>query len=142
MSINKLTTALLVPVIGLSLVVFLQLTRPPELFMGGTRYFYEVAKTPESQRKGLSNRKSLAEDHALLFVYERASILEYWMKDMNFPIDIVWMDETYTVLHIDRHVLPGSYPKTYSSEQPAKSGIEVNAGRASEVSVGDIVYVQ
>ena len=95
----------------------------------------DIADTPESRRQGLSGRESLDEDKGLLFVMERPSIYGFWMKDMNFPIDILWLDRKLKVVHIETAVSPNSYPRVYRPTEPALYVIEVNAGKANKLGV-------
>lgn len=58
---------------------------------GRVRLTVELARTPEEQVRGLSGRKSLKPGHGMLFVYERPQPVSIWMKDMRFPLDILWI---------------------------------------------------
>lgn len=58
---------------------------------GRVRLTVELARTPEEQVRGLSGRKSLRPGHGMLFVYERTQPVSIWMKDMRFPLDILWI---------------------------------------------------
>lgn len=88
----------------------------------------EVAKTPEEKIKGLSGRESLDENAGLLFVYNEPGIYSIWMKDMNFPIDVVWLDEDYRIVDIAKDISPDSFPKIFEPAEPALYILEVNSG--------------
>ena len=51
----------------------------------------DIASTPTTREKGLSGRESLGPDEGLLFIFMRADRYAFWMKDMKFPIDILWI---------------------------------------------------
>lgn len=51
----------------------------------------EVVRTPEERARGLGGRDSLAWGDGMLFPYEQPGFLAFWMKDMRFSIDIVWI---------------------------------------------------
>jgi uncharacterized protein len=51
----------------------------------------ELARSPGEQVRGLSGRPSLAPGNGMLFVYDRQQPVSIWMKDMLFPLDIVWI---------------------------------------------------
>ena len=87
----------------------------------------EVAGTRQGRVRGLSGRKSLPPQQGLLFDYMRAGRHGIWMKDMFFPIDIIWLDERMRVVDIKRHALPESYPEIFFPKQPAHYVLEVNA---------------
>lgn len=90
--------------------------------------YIELADTPEKRERGLSGRKELKSDRGVLFVFDEPGNYSFWMKDMNFPIDIIWISEDLKIVDIARSVKPESYPKTFEPRKPAKYVIEVNAG--------------
>lgn len=90
--------------------------------------YVELADTPGKRAQGLSGRKELKENRGMLFVLDKPDIYSFWMKDMNFPIDIIWIGEDLKIVDITRNAKPESYPKTFQPKKPAKYVIEVNAG--------------
>lgn len=101
----------------------------------------EVADTPALQAHGLSDRLSMPRNHGMLFVFDPPSDPGFWMKDMHFPLDMIWLDANKHIVKIDSNVLPESYPNIFTPPGEIKYVIEVNAGVAAELglSVGDIV---
>lgn len=102
----------------------------------GTVYA-EVVDTPRARAKGLSGRLQLAEDEAMLFVFEHPGKYGFWMKDMLFPIDMVWISENGTVVHIERRVSPDTYtknepPQTFINTPDAKYVLELASGQAEK----------
>ncbi len=101
--------------------------------------YAEVVDTPQSRAKGLSGRASLADDEGMLFIFEHPGKYGFWMKDMLFPIDMIWISENGTVMHIERNVSPESYlqnpPKTFINKADAKYVLELAAGRAEKMGV-------
>lgn len=104
-----------------------------------------VATSVEDRQQGLSGVESLASDAGMLFVFPDAGQHGIWMKEMNFPLDIVWLDETGRVVHVVEEApvhdsLDGELP-VYQSELPAKYVLEVTAGMADEagIEVGDTI---
>lgn len=93
----------------------------------------EVADTPAEQEQGLSGRMSL--DGGMLFVFQSPDRYGFWMKDMAFPIDIVWMDAERRVIAVDANVSPDSYPKTYYPPSDAMYVLELNAGQAEVLGI-------
>lgn len=61
------------------------------------------------------------------------------MKDMKFPIDVIWLDGDYYVIDIAQSVEPNSFPEVFEPSEPALYILEVNAGFAKRygVEVGD-----
>jgi len=88
----------------------------------------------------LSNREKLAENQGMLFVFDHTDYHSFWMKDMRFAIDIIWIDENKKVVDITHNAEPESYPKIFKPSLPAQYVLEVNAGWAEEhrVKVGDL----
>lgn len=104
----------------------------------------EVLKTEAELQRGLSNRVSLAPNAAMLFVFPEPDIYEFWMKDMRFPIDILWIREGRVV---DLVTLPppnkGEPPARHMPSVIADQVIEVQAGLAKQagISTGSIIIV-
>ena len=104
----------------------------------------EIADTPELQVQGLSGRKSLSENKGMLFVYEKPAMPGFWMKDMRFPIDIIWLGEDIRVAGIEAHVPPETYPAVFYSPSPVRYVLEVNAGWAERngITSGSKICIQ
>jgi uncharacterized membrane protein (UPF0127 family) len=66
------------------------------------------------------------------------------MKDMLFPIDIVWIDSEYRVVSIAKNISPDTFPKTFFPTQSARFVLEMNAGTAENIGVvnGQIVRLE
>ena len=114
----------------------------PKIKIGQKTIFVEIADTQEKRKKGLSGREYLHEDSGMLFVFKEEGYYPFWMKDMKFPMDIIWIDEN-KVIDITHDAEPeGSAPeKIYRPAKPARYVLEVNAGFALEnnVRIGDPV---
>ena len=102
-----------------------------------------IADTPEARRKGLSNTRKLGELEGMLFIFETGDYPRMWMKDMQYPIAIFFINEQFEVVEIAENVLPESYPLTYTSEEPARFVLETNANlaRSFKIEVGDTVTI-
>lgn len=105
----------------------------------------EVVRTPEERAQGLSGRDALADGAGMLFVFDREHIASFWMREMQFPLDIVWIGSDKTVVDISSNVPPPA-PGTLDSDLPHYSPsvpvlyvLEVNAGAAEQagVAIGD-----
>ena len=59
--------------------------------VGGTAFQVELANTAVRRARGLSGRETLAENDGMFFLFGHAGSYGFWMKDMKFPIDIVWI---------------------------------------------------
>jgi uncharacterized membrane protein (UPF0127 family) len=65
-----------------------------------------LAITNDQQIKGLSVKDHLKENEGMLFVYKQPSRQGFWMKNMKFPIDIIWLDNHGTVIDINHSLQP------------------------------------
>ena len=107
--------------------------------LNGVEISVEVADADAERKLGLSGRDSLAESQGMLFVFESEAMLSFWMKDMRFAIDIIWLDQDKTVVDITENATPESYPQRFSPKTPSKYALEVPAGFAARhgIATGD-----
>lgn len=105
----------------------------------------EIADNDTERTQGLSGRQSMAEDSAMLFVFEKEGYNPFWMKNMNFPIDIAWLDKDKKIIYIEKNASPDSYPQfIYASQNgiPALSlyVLETSANffEKSKIKIGDV----
>ncbi len=92
-----------------------------------------LADTPRIRTRGLSNKTYLPEEKGMLFVFEKPDQYSFWMKDMKFSIDMVWIDEEGKVIFVKENATPESYPALFTPPKPALYVLEVNAGYAREL---------
>lgn len=94
----------------------------------------EVANTEASRELGLSGRISMRDDEGLLFVFDTPGRYGFWMKDMNFPLDIIWINQDGIVVSIERDISPESYAtkKVFMNQADASYVLEINAGLAKK----------
>lgn len=103
-----------------------------------------VAASSEDQKKGLGKRESLPLNEGIIFVFDQLGSYSFWMKDMKFAIDIIWLDENKKVVDIATNA-PAQPDKSdrdltlYKPKSDAKYVLEVNAGLSSlnNIQVGD-----
>lgn len=109
------------------------------LKVGNTSINVDIADTPALQERGLSGRKTLLGDQGMYFIFDHSGIYPFWMKEMNFPIDIIWIDDHMSVADITKNVLPSSFPQTFASKVPVRFVLEVQSGFAARhgVKIGD-----
>ena len=88
----------------------------------------DLALTPAQQEQGLSGTVALAENSGLLFVFEKSGQYSFWMKDMNFPIDMIWINENMKIVYIKKDATLSSFPETYGPSDNAKYVLEINSG--------------
>src|SRR3989344_7759864 len=113
----------------------------------GNEFDVFIADTAALRAQGLSGRESLRGDEGMFFIFDSPARQSFWMRDMKFPIDIVWISGE-RVVDISKNVpipAPGtslfSLP-TYSPKEPIDRVLEVNAGMADRLGIqaGDVVH--
>lgn len=102
------------------------------MHLSGERFEVRIASNDRDRIKGLSGTDSLPKDEALLFIYDYDGRHKIWMKDMNYAIDIVWLDSERRVVHIKRNALPESYPEVFSPDLNARYVVEFSSGVVNE----------
>ena len=103
----------------------------------------EIVQTAEQKITGLSHRPTLAEGRGMLFIFDTDDTHGIWMKDMQFPIDIIWIDAAMKVVHIEKSVAPDTYPQAFTSPTPARYVLEVPAKYTEgRIAVGDTVTLE
>lgn len=112
-------------------------TRPRQVIMiGQATYTADIAADEEQRAKGLSGRKELPANQAMLLSFSEDKPWGIWMKNMLFPIDIIWLDQKKTVVHVEREVQPDAEPYTvYRPSKPARYVLEVPAGDAARYNI-------
>jgi uncharacterized protein len=117
------------------------LTTKKIVVLGHATVKVEVADTYEKRILGLSGKEDLPRGTGMLFVFEKPGLYGIWMKDMNFDLDIIWVNEYREVIYIVENATPDSYPETFLPPTESLYVLEVPAGFVNEhgVKLGDIV---
>ncbi len=97
----------------------------------------EVADDPSEPERGLGYRATLAPGTGMLFLFSEAFPYQFWMKGMEFPLDIVWI-RNGTVIYIERNISP-ERTDSFGPSINADSVLEVNGGEAADIHLGDSV---
>lgn len=111
--------------------------------INGTTFSVDIADNDTNRAKGLSGRESLPDDAGLLFIFDSPGVYPFWMKDMNFPIDIIWIDDNLKVVYIKENALPESYPEIFNPKVKAMYVLEINSGEVAlnKIKIGDDVVL-
>ena len=104
--------------------------RPSTAEFGGVALRIEFATTTTARYRGLGGRTSIPDDYGMLFVFKKAGMYGFWMKDMVVPIDIFWLDSKGQVTSIAFDVATSSYPHVFYPSAPALYVLETAAGFA------------
>lgn len=115
----------------------LGLTNQSKVKINGVELKVEIAKTPGAQALGLSGRAELCQNCGLLFIFPDYQIRSFWMKDVNFPLDIIWLkDKEIVGLEENIPILTNNQITTINSPEEINKVLEVNAGWAKDNNVG------
>lgn len=108
----------------------------------------EVAKDAASIKQGLSGREKIGSD-GLLFIFPDVAKRSFWMKEMKFALDLIWLKDK-KIIEITSQVLPplsgikAENLPTYQPSQPVDMVLEVRAGqvKAWNLQVGQHLKIQ
>jgi uncharacterized protein len=95
----------------------------------------ELANTQASRELGLSGRHKMKNTEGMLFAFDVPGRYGFWMKDMDFPLDIIWINENGVVVEIERGLTPESYTnnkQVFINQAEASYVLEINAGQAEK----------
>ena len=150
---KKLIILITIPLIIIAIILYLNPFQTPSYSLSLTKiatlnnqeFILEIAQTPQEKQQGLMYRSSLPKNQGMIFVYDIESPRTFWMKNTLIPLDLIFLDSDNIIIDIKHNFQPCiSDPcESYTSKQPAKDIIEINAGLAEELGleVGEIVYV-
>ena len=104
----------------------------------------DLAITPDQQSIGLSIKNRLNDNEGMLFLFDTPGDYSFWMKDMKFPLDILWINSNYKIVHIEKNLQPCIFfllCPSYSPHAISKYVLEVNSNFTTKnnITVGDRV---
>ena len=101
---------------------------------GKHAFALEIAKTNEERAKGLMYRKSMPQDHGMLFIFHDERPISMWMKNTLIPLDMIFLSGEGIVTSIVQDTTPLS-EEIITSDRPAQAVIEVNAGVTKKIAL-------
>lgn len=113
--------------------------KQPTVKIGEQVFKVEIMDSPIKWQQGLSGRKSICMDCGMLFVFPDKQIREFWMKDMNFSLDIIWITDN-RVVGVERAVpapTKTELPVVVKSPEAVNFVLEINQNKAEKISSGD-----
>ena len=106
----------------------------------------DIADTPGLRMQGLSGRKKLGDNEGMIFLFPVSGFYRFWMKDMNFPLDFVWVNGEKIIDTMEKVPVPpaGIQLPTYTSKSPADKILEIKAGaiKKNNIRIGDSVNIE
>lgn len=119
-----------------------------EIKFGQNTIHAQIANTEHKRSMGLSYTEKISDNSGMLFIFNETGEKNFWMRDMYFDIDIIWLDEYKQVVGFFENVKKESYnnknpelSKIYRSPENTKYVLEVNAGTIQKLKIktGDIL---
>ena len=103
----------------------------------------EVAASQNERERGLMYREELGEDAGMLFVFEKEDKYQFWMKNVNFPLDIIWVNKDMRVVDIQTAMPCTEHCIEYTPDYPARYVLEVPAGftAAHNIKTGALIDI-
>ena len=130
----KLAIIAIILLIVIGTIIFLDNKNSPEnnIWINNQQIAVEIAETPSQKAQGLSGREQLCDNCGMLFLLEEYQEHSFWMKEMKFDLDFVWI-EGNRVVEINKNIsyIKGEQEKI-SPDVLADKVLEINAGKASE----------
>lgn len=113
------------------------------VLINGMEFGVEIADNPASRIRGLSGRDGLGFDEGMLFIFDTAGNYGFWMNDMAFPIDIIWISGG-RIVGFAPNLSPESFPEVFYPPEPADRVLEAAAGTVEkkEFKIGDTVKLE
>lgn len=105
--------------------------------INGTKFNLIIAKNESDRQKGLSGRKSLDANQGMLFIFDHPDRYGFWMKEMLFPIDIIYINKDKVVYVVKNAPAGGQLQNLtiYRPDEPANYVLEVNAGTSDKLKI-------
>jgi len=103
-------------------------------FPNGSSVAAELAVTDEERQQGLMFREKIADDQGMLFIFDDEEVHSFWMKNMSFSIDILWLDKQRRIVHLESRVPPCAADPcpSYTPDRPASFVLELQSGAAEK----------
>lgn len=102
------------------------------------KFQVKVAETDTEKQIGLSKTESLPENEGMLFLFDEPDFYAFWMRDMKFPIDIIFINGNKVTTIISNALPPSQTNGSLTTFQPKEKSdkvLEVNAGIAQKYNI-------
>ena len=90
----------------------------------------EIAKNSAEFAKGLGGRSCILPDQGMFFAFNKPGRYPFWMKEMKFPIDIIWIGTNHKVVYMEINKSPSTYPDSFENQAPAQYVLELKANQS------------
>lgn len=111
-------------------------TSTPVVVLRDHAFRVEIADDDAERTRGLMYREHLDADAGMLFLFERQEPQAFWMKNTRIPLDILYFDQSWSLVGWSLNTPPcslGNQCPSYPSGAPARYVLELNAGTANNI---------
>ena len=149
MSLNKIIIGFIIILLIFSGIIAFQINKTApksKVTINKHDFAVELATTSAQQQLGLSGRASIPKNQGMLFIFQTANRYPFWMKDMKFNLDMIFINKNKIVSIFQNVPKPknaNAKLPTYAPSSPANEVLELNAGvaKADGFKKGDTVAV-
>ena len=136
-NIRLLVGALVVLFIGLLIITFIMSKQATQVSINDKSFNVKIAKSEKDRQIGLSKTEQIAENQGMLFIFDKADFHSFWMKEMKFPIDIIYIngDKVTTVIENAKPGITDADLEIYQPDEASDKVLEVNAGIAKKYNI-------
>lgn len=137
-NIRLLLGAAVVTFVGILLISFILSKQSSQVLVNGESFKVTVARSEKEKQIGLSNTEQMGENQGMLFVFDTQGYHSFWMKDMKFPIDIIYIngDKVVTVIENAKPASDtGGNLEIYQPTDKSDRVLEINAGLAKKYNI-------
>ena len=101
---------------------------------GELNFDAEIVSTVKQRAIGMQNRTTLGETSGMLFVFPQSTNTGFWMKDTLIALDMLFIDENFTIVHIEHNALPHTLENRQAG-QPYIAVLEIRGGTAQHLGI-------
>lgn len=141
--ILMISVLILIILILITQIFFMQVLSKASIKLKDRTLDVEIADDFSERTKGLQFHEPLKENEGMLFIFQQEGYHRFWMPNMKFPLDILWIDKNFKIIHIERDVPPcESIPcPSYEPSTPAMYVLEVKSNSTNDIRIGDSVDI-
>ncbi len=133
-----LGAAVVILTIVIVITLLLNSRKSTKVLVNGQTISVMVAKTEKEKQLGLSQKDKIGENQGMLFVFDTPNYYSFWMKEMKFPIDIIYINGNKITTIVENAKPPLSANDNLTIYQPSEKSdkvLEVNAGSADKFKI-------
>ncbi len=151
MSLNKFLLVFLIIILIFGGLIFFQYKKGTpingKVIVQEETFNVQIIDKAEDLKKGLSGKGSMPANQGMLFVFPNKGDYPFWMKGMEFPLDIIYINDNKIVTifeEVPAPLYPNENLPVYRSKVPANKVLEINAGSVKKfnIKVGDEVIIE